>query len=71
MVRHNGLSLIGILNLGIVVTFFDIQIEVRSNLNKLNRFMSVFTQLCDCVHAKQLARKGSFQFGLLGGNIGL
>ena len=29
----------------------------QSDLNKLNRFMSVFTQWCDCVHANQDARE--------------
>ena len=54
MVRYNGLSLIAMPSLDIVVTFFHIIIKVQSDLNKLNRFVSVFTQ---CVHALVDARE--------------
>ena len=40
----------------------------QSDDNKLNRFMSVFTQ---CVHALVDAREKAFKFGLRGDQIGI
>ena len=69
VVSYNGLSLIAIPSLDIVLTFFHIIIKVQSDLNKLNRFMSVFTQ---CVHALVDARqKRHFKFELYGDQIGI
>ena len=56
-------------SLGIVLMFFHILIKVQSDHNKLNRFVSVFTQ---CMHSNQDAcKKRHFKFELRGDQIGI
>ena len=60
VMRYNGLFLIAMPSLNIVLTIFDIIIKVQSDNNKLNRFVSVFTQWCDYVHSVgRLVGRGS------------
>ena len=54
-------------SLGIVLMFFHILIKVRSDHNKLNRFMSVFTQFA--CNARHLQKEAHFKFGFGCGNI--
>ena len=54
-------------SLGIVLMFFHILIKVQSDHNKLNRFVSVFTQ---CTHnARRPQKEAHFKFGFGCGNI--